>query len=76
MIENWEKVLTTPLPFRAELAKALLAEHEIEAVVVNRKSSSYPTFGSVDVYVPAEHSIIAKLLISSELTDISPGESE
>lgn len=68
MIENWEKVLNTPLPYRAELAKALLAEHDIEAVVVNKKSSSYPPFGSVDVYVPTEHAIIAKLILDNETT--------
>lgn len=68
MIENWEKVLTTPLPYRAELAKALLAENEIDAVVVNKKSSSYPPFGSVDVYVPTEHAIIAKLILDNETT--------
>ncbi|MDB5241670.1 MAG: hypothetical protein JWP57_2295, partial [Spirosoma sp.] len=35
MNENWQSVYTTPLPHRAELAKALLAEHDIPAVVVN-----------------------------------------
>lgn len=68
MIDNWEKILTTPLPHRAELIKALLAENDINAVVVNKKSSSYPPFGTVDLYVPSEHAIIAKLIIDNETT--------
>ncbi|TAE27816.1 MAG: DUF2007 domain-containing protein [Cytophagales bacterium] len=68
MIDNWEKIFTTPLAYRAELAKALLAENEIDAVVVNKKSSSYPPFGSVDLYVPTEQAIIAKLILDNETT--------
>ncbi|OIN55961.1 putative signal transducing protein [Arsenicibacter rosenii] len=68
MLVNWEKVLTTPLPFRAELAKALLAEHDIQAVVVNKKSSSYPPFGNCELFVPQEHAIVAKVILDNETT--------
>ena len=68
MIDNWEKIFTTPLPYRAELAKALLAENEIDAVVVNKQSSSYPAFGNVDLYVSQDHALIAKIILDNETT--------
>jgi hypothetical protein len=70
MNENWESVYTTPLPHRAELAKALLAEHDIPAVVVNRQSSSYPTLGlgKSDVHVLAKDAILAKVILENEAT--------
>lgn len=68
MFDNWEKVLTTPLPHRAELAKAILAGQEIDAVVVNKQSSAYPPFGSCEVYVPTKDAILAKIILKHETT--------
>lgn len=70
MNEIWESIYATPLPHRAELAKALLAEHEIPAVVVNRQSSSYPGvgLGKSEVHVPAQHAVLAKVIIENEAT--------
>lgn len=70
MNENWESIYTTPMPHRAELAKALLAEHEIPAVVVNRQSSSYPTLGlgKSEVHVLAKDAILAKVILENEAT--------
>ena len=70
MIENWEKVYVSPMPHRAELAKALLAEHDIPAVVVNRQSSSYPTigWGKSEVHVPVSHAVLAKVILENEAT--------
>ena len=70
MNEPWESIYTTPLPHRAELAKALLLEHDIPAVVVNRQSSSYPTigWGKSEVHVPANHAILAKVILENEAT--------
>ena len=70
MNEPWESIYTTPLPHRAELAKALLLEHDIPAVVVNRQSSSYPTigWGKSEVHVPADQAILAKVILENEAT--------
>ena len=68
MSENWEKVLVTASPYQAELAKAFLAEHEIEAVVINKKSSSYPPFGNCEVYVLQQQASAAKTLLDNETT--------
>lgn len=68
MSENWEKILVTPLPYQAELAKALLAENDIDAVVINKKSSSYPPFGNCEVYVLQQHATAARTLLDNETT--------
>lgn len=70
MNETWESIYNTPLPHRAELAKALLLEHDIPAVVVNRQSSSYPTigWGRSEVHVPTSQAILAKVIIENEAT--------
>lgn len=70
MNETWETIYTTPLPHRAELAKALLLEHDIPAVVVNRQSSSYPTigWGKSEVHVPLQYATLAKVIIENEAT--------
>ncbi|WP_345244475.1 DUF2007 domain-containing protein [Nibrella saemangeumensis] len=74
MFENWEKVLTTPMPYRAELAKAILAENEIDAVVLNKQSSSYPPFGNCEVYVPIKQAIIAKVILDMGLLEVEAEE--
>ncbi|QJD80486.1 putative signal transducing protein [Spirosoma rhododendri] len=68
MNEPWESILTTPLPHRAELAKALLHEHNIPAVVINRQSSSYPVagLGNSEVHVPTKDAIVAKIILENE----------
>lgn len=70
MNEPWESIYTTPLPHRAELAKAILLEHDIPAVVINRQSSSYPTLGlgKSDVHVPADQAALAKVILENEAT--------
>ena len=70
MNETWESIYTTPLPHRAKLAKALLHEHDILAVVINKQSSSYPTigFGKVEVHVPAKDAVLAKVILENEAT--------
>lgn len=54
MEDNWISVLSTPQPWQAEIAKQILVENGIEAVVVNRRDSSYTVFGEVEVYVVKE----------------------
>ena len=70
MTENWESIYSTPLPHRAELAKALLLEHDIPAVVTTSQSSSYPTigWGRNEVHVLAKDAILAKVILENEAT--------
>ncbi|WP_338868313.1 DUF2007 domain-containing protein [Spirosoma sp. SC4-14] len=70
MTEQWESIYTTPLQHRAELAKALLSEHQIPAVIVNKHSSSYPAigWGKSEVHVLAKDAILAKVILENEAT--------
>ena len=55
MEKGWIGVYLTAVEYRAEIAKQLLFESGIEAVVVNRKDSTYNTFGELEVYVQEQH---------------------
>ncbi|HBI81549.1 MAG TPA: hypothetical protein DDY04_06355 [Bacteroidales bacterium] len=62
MDENWQEVFSTSQPWQAEMAKQILEENGIAAVVVNRKDSSY-LFGEINVYTELTHADQAKELL-------------
>jgi len=41
MDDSWIKVFSTSLPWQAEMAKQVLEENGIEAVVINQQDSSF-----------------------------------
>ena len=47
---NWQKVYTTDLQYRAEIVKAVLAENQIFAVIIDKKDSAY-RLGPIELYV-------------------------
>ncbi len=51
MEDNWISVYSSDKPWQAEIAKQLLSESGIEAVVINKQDSSYLVFGEAEVYV-------------------------
>ena len=64
MDPNWARIYTTGKPYKAELLKGLLAEEEIDSVVINKQDSSY-LFGELELYVKAEDVVKAKRIISA-----------
>lgn len=46
----------------AEMAKQMLADHDIEALLINKRDSFY-LFGDIELYVRRENILKAKLLI-------------
>ena len=48
---NWRAVYEGPLEWQAELVKAVLEEHDIQAVVLTLRDRSYGNFGRVRVMV-------------------------
>jgi len=40
--------------YQAELCLELLAENDITGVVINKKDTSYTSFGEFEIYVPDE----------------------
>jgi len=65
MEDNWISIFSTDKPWQAEIAKQILNENGIEAVVLNRKDSSYTVFGEVDVFVSKENEAQSKELLNN-----------
>ncbi len=65
MEKGWEKIFSTAQPYQAEVAKQILEENGIQAVVINKKDSSYLAFGEAEVYVKQEDVIRAKQYIKN-----------
>ncbi|MBN1338272.1 MAG: DUF2007 domain-containing protein [Bacteroidales bacterium] len=63
MDSNWTKVYSSPQGYLIEIVKGLLAENDIEAVSINKKDSSY-LFGEIELYVPSQHSLKARQILS------------
>jgi hypothetical protein len=51
---------------RSEIVKGVLGEHDIEAVVINKKDSSYH-FGFYEISVPQEKVLQALKIIRDEI---------
>ncbi len=62
MEKDWVCIYSTDKLHLAEIAKAILHEHEIESVVVNKKDSNY-LFGNVELYVNRENALPGKYLL-------------
>jgi hypothetical protein len=57
---RWEKIFSTNTEYQAEILKALLEEENIECVIINKKDSSYLTFGEIELYVKPDDILKAK----------------
>jgi hypothetical protein len=62
MENNWICVYQTPKEYKAEIAKEILFENQIQAVSINKKDSSY-LFGYIEIYVDKEQALKAKHLL-------------
>ena len=45
------KIFSTNNPNKAEITKQMLAENNINAVLLNKQDSSYNMFGEIELYV-------------------------
>ncbi len=50
MDDNWTVAYSTSKPWQAEIAKQILEDNGIAAVIINKQDSSY-LFGEAEVYV-------------------------
>ena len=62
--KDWTIVYSTNTPFQAEMVKQMLESNGIEAVVIDKQDSSYPSIGEAEVYVTKEIESKAKQLIN------------
>ena len=63
---NWVKVYTTTDLQLAELLKAVLINEQIDAVVLNKKDTSYISFGYIELYVDAANEQLATEIIQNQ----------
>ena len=62
MEKNWVCIYNTTTVYLAEIAKDLLHEEEIDAVIINKKDSNYQ-FGVLEIYVERNNAIKAKHIL-------------
>lgn len=65
MEKDWEKIYVTKQIHLAEIAKGLLDENGINAVIVNKKDSTYG-FGEIELYVHRNDVLTAVNLIKMQ----------
>lgn len=64
MNKDWIKIYSTGVAYKAEILKGLLIENNIDAVIINKKDSSYG-FGELELYVNADDVVKAKHIITT-----------
>lgn len=62
-IENWVKVFSSDQEYLVEITKSILGDENIDAVIINKKDSSYH-FGECELYVTKENALEALNIIS------------
>ena len=62
MENDWILIFETDKDFEAEIIKGMLKEHDIEAVIVNKRDSVY-LIGTYELYVTLDDVMKAKTLI-------------
>ena len=62
MFDNWVVIYSTAQLYEAEMVKDMMADNDIESVIMNKKDSTYG-FGDIEVYVSTNEAFKAKQLI-------------
>lgn len=61
-MENWTVIYTTNKLYEAELVKEIMADNEVECIVMNKQDSAY-MFGDIELMVPLADEVRANELI-------------
>lgn len=64
-MDNWISVFETDQPYQAELVKDILNNNDVDAVILNRKDSAYPSLGIIEVMVNEEDKACAVEIVKS-----------
>ena len=68
MISNWHLIYSTHTLPQASIVKGMLEENGVPVMIVNKQSSSYLSFGEIEVHVPADFKEIATRLLDDTLS--------
>lgn len=66
-MKGWQKVYSTEHGYQADIVKAVLEEHNLQPVVVNKQDSAYVVFGYYEVRVNEHEVMDAMRIISNEI---------
>ena len=64
---TWQKVYSAEQSYRAEIVKYVLEDAAINAVIINKKDSSYNNFGTHEVHVSADDVMKALQIIKNDI---------
>lgn len=65
MNNKWTKVYSTKHRYSAEIVRAVLLDHNIDSVILDKQDSAYVMLGEIEVYVHSEQSSLAFAIINS-----------
>ena len=65
--EDWHRVYSTDQLHKAEIVKAVLADHHMNPVLINKRDSSYHNFGEIEVHVTTEFTLKARQIIENDI---------
>ncbi len=51
MEKDFVLVYSTAEQFQAEIAQEILAENDVQCILLNQRDSSFPSVGSLEIYV-------------------------
>lgn len=63
-MDNWKSIYKTKYLTQAQIIESILADHEIKAVVLNKKDSSYNNFGNCEIFVSPSEAALALNIIN------------
>ncbi len=68
MEKDWIKIYTSESPYHAAIVSSVLKDHDIHVVELNKKDSSYLSFGEVELYIHPDYFDRAiEIIIRNEL---------
>ncbi len=65
-MDKWQKVFSDPSLHKAEIVKAVLEDHSLSPVIINKQDSNYK-FGYFEIYVYPDEVLKAIKLINDEI---------
>ena len=68
--DNWAKIYSTTVHYKAEIAKDVLEQADIKSVIVDKKDSAYGVFGEIELYVQRENVVKAKHILNKNEAEL------
>ena len=63
MEKDWVIAYESKQEYLAEIARTVLSDNDIESVIINKKDSTYNSFGDIEIYVNRDNLIRAKQIL-------------